>query len=221
MSFEMPAALKARRTLVTLRGASVSGGRSLSGVEQRVMRDAGYWSITLSEVVVKTREQAWAWQAMHARLRQGEPMIVTLCDPYRAPLDPANPVTLVAAAALRASVVDVVGTLADLAPGQRFSISGRLHQIVEVQSETSARVGLVLAVAADLAWSDGETWRDDAIWSSRIRFAPPLRAPAPAGAVCDFRTLRVLVRLDDMASGDLDLEFGRFARPSLSLVEHI
>lgn len=219
--FDYPAMLRARSMNAHLRNSASSGGRSASGRQQTVFSDAGFWEVEISGIVVNSRETAWAYDAMIARLRTGETMVVTLCTPYRAPVDPSKPVTVVEAASLRATALNVEGLSADLTAGQRFSIGNRLYQLTQIDSEVALNAGIVTSISGPDVWDDGEVWRDEMSWASQLKILPPLRGTANVGAICIFRTLKVIVGLKDMADGDLSLDLGRFGKPSLTLIETI
>lgn len=214
--------LRARSSDAHLRNFARSGGRSLSGREQRAFSDAGFWTIVKSGLVINTRERAAAYRAMIARLRQGEDILVPLCDlytPLGSRLATASSV-LAADAALRATGVSLIVSGLDLAAGHYFSIGDRLHLVTEIVSGPS-EPPLINQLVSDSAWSDALPWADAVAGGSAytVRILPPLRAAAPAGTAASFSDLKLRCELQDLAAGDLDLDLGRFGTPSLTFIE--
>ena len=220
MTFASPATLQMRRCNAHLRNFAASGGATITGVERRVFSGAGVWEIVLEEIRVWNAAQAWAYEAMLARLRQGEDMVLTLPPgPYLAPFSAAP--LLTANAALGATTLNVSGLNADTTAGQKFSIGNRLHQITSVVSEVKADNALVTSITGGDPWPASGHWLDGAAVTSQLTILPPLRAAITTGAACDFKNLRATVRLKDMTDGDLSLDLGRFGSPSLTLFESI
>lgn len=222
MVFPWPGVLKARVRDAHPRNGFRSGGRSLSGIEQRVLSDASYWEVAVAGIKISRAEEALAYRAMIARLRDGEAMTMRLCDAYR-PLGSGAigaAVTVSANAALRATQVALNVTGADLKAGHYFSIGERLHQVKEVVSGPAAPPFLN-QVATDSPWDDRIPWSDAVAGTSAytVKIVPPLRAAAPAGAAASLSDLVLRCVLRDAADGDLELDLGRLGSPSLTLVE--
>lgn len=216
-----PAALRASSMNPHPRSRVVSGGRSLAGIEQRVMSDAGYWSLAIDGIRVNTRERASAYRWLIARLRAGDDVVVPVCDLYK-PVGArggATTVALGADAALRATALNLVAAGVDIAVGHHLSIAGRLYMVDGVTAGPTEPL-LLNIPALDLPFYD-EPWADTVAGSVAysVSIFPPLRGAAPAGSAVSFNDLTMVCRLDDMANGDLDLELGRFGNPSLALVE--
>ncbi|MBD3847114.1 hypothetical protein IED13_15500 [Bosea sp. SSUT16] len=214
--------LKARVCDPHLRNGFRSGGRSLSGIEQRVVSDASYWEVAVSGIKISKAEEALAYRAMIARLRDGEPMIMQVCDAYR-PLgskSSSTAVSLAASAALRATQVALNVTGAELMGGHYFSIGERLHQVKEVVSGPVAPPFLN-QLATDSPWDDRIPWADAVAGTSlyTVTITPPLRAAAAAGTGASLSNLVLRCVLRDAADGDLELDLGRLGSPSLALVE--
>lgn len=218
MAFEMPT-LPARSVNATLRNVWVTGGSSLSGREQRVYRDAGFWEIKLDGVLIRRAADAWAYDAMLARLRTGEAMIVPLCRLYKPAFSYPFAAYLTAAVAVRQSVVNVTVAEETLVAGQKFSIGDRLHQIIEVVSVTARPGGLARPASGSHAWSDADFWRDEAFNDHALRIIPPIRQVAAAEAAVEFSDLRATVVLAAADGGDVSLDLSRFGSASLTLVE--
>lgn len=222
MVMTWPAALEARRCNPNLRNSFKSGGRSISGIETRVTSDAAYWEVSIAEIMVSERDEARAYRRMAARLRDGEPIVLSIFDAYLP--DGANgsasSIRVATTAALRATQMTIVVSGVDVEDGHHFSIGDRLYLITEV---TGAPVSppMVNPVITDTAWFD-QPWTDDGeSLSARydIKFRPPLREEAPAGTLVRFKDLTLRCVIKDAADGDLDLDLGRLGAPSLTFNE--
>ncbi|MGA0564178.1 hypothetical protein ACO2RV_17165 [Ancylobacter sp. VNQ12] len=212
MTIQWPEALKPRSMSHELRSFVLSGGRSIAGTEQRVFAGVGRWEITY-EVPVHTRAQALAWRALLARLRAGEDVSAKVFDMWRA-VGSSDSATVTAAASKGATVIAVDPAGATVEPGLHFSISGRLYRILDIQVDEGGD------------WEDGEGWSDAEAWPDEdfgdgisLRILPPLRAAVAASQPVSFSDLRCLCVIGDMQGGDLDLDLGRFATPTITLVE--
>lgn len=216
--------LRARAGEPVLRNLAASGGRSPTGREQRVLGDAGFWVIPMRGIVVNTRERAAAFRAMVARLRQGEDIILPICDLYtpRGARSSGAWITVAANAALRATQIGLTCTEVDIRPGHHFSVGDRLHLVTQVVSGPISPP-FVNPVSTDTPLMDDEAWTDSVSGSSDyvVKIAPPLRSAVTAGQTVSFRDLKVRCVLQDLGDGDLDLDLGRFAQPSLTFVESI
>ena len=197
----------------TIVGASRSGGRSITGAEQVVRSDAGYWRARFL-IEFFGEENILAWRAFVASLdgRMGEVEVPTF-DLYTrhdingrrlnfydaAHLAGASifdhsgfgqeqlvQATLASSADIRATQITVDAQTSWQAPrpGSHFSIGNRLHRVIGAWRETQSD-----------PWS--------------VRFRPGLRAPAEAGAIVITDRTKCLMRLadDDMADPELDLGY--------------
>lgn len=204
-----------------LRNAARSGGVSLSGQEQRVLSLAMRWEATY-EFTIHSTEQANAWRALIARLRQGEDVLATIYDMHKPGNFGGDTATLAVAAALRATSLQLEGSDVQIDAGQHISLGNdRLHLVTNVTAETEANVGLVLAVSGDAAWSDAGTWIDDPFVTTTITITPPTRAAYALGATVQLNVLKLRSVLKDINGGDLGLDLGRFADPTLTLTEYL
>lgn len=201
-----------------LRSATRSGGRSVSGVEQRVTTGASYWEISYSFDLFD-RAKVNAWRAFVARLRDGEEVDVKLFDMYRAGVGASATGALTADAALRATQVSVAASGLAIGAGQHFSIASRLYVVTEVVSVAVS--GLISMILGDAVWSDSGTWSDTGTETKVLKFRPPLRAAASAGATVNFDALVCRCVLKSPDDGDLSLEMLRFGRPSLTFIESV
>lgn len=222
MPIEWNPLLRARAGEPVLRNFAVSGGRSLSGREQRVLGDAGYWAIPMRSIVVNTREKAAAYRAMAARLRQSESVILRICDTYvpRWARSKAAKAVLTGDAPLRATQIALTVTGIDVQPGHYISFGDRLHLVTEIASGP-AEPPLVNPLVLDEPFHEPWTDNVDVPATYVVKILPPLRAGLPAGTSASFSDLRLRAVPEDLNSGDLDLDLGRFGTPSLTFIEDI
>lgn len=217
-----PNVLHYRSISPELTGVTVTGGRSMSGIEQRTLRHPGYWRIRVDGIVINTADRARAYRALVARLRAGETVDVPIADPYRAdrstePSRSAKVATLAAAGAT-SLILSIVGY--DVDQGNYASISGRLHLITDITSGTGD--GLFNQLVTDFPWDDSIPWVDEpvAITTTTASILPPLRAAAAVDAAVEFARPVVTCRLASPDSGDVTLDMLRFGVASLDLVEN-
>lgn len=216
-----PSALRARSMNPHPRSRVVSGGRSLAGIEQRVASDAGYWSLSIDGIRVNTRERAAAYRWLISRLRADDEVVVPVCDVYKpvGARGTASSITLSSSAALRATTLALTVSGVDIEVGHYFSIANKLYMIDAILSGPTDSL-LINPIATDTNFLD-EPWTDSVSGSVAysVSIFPPLRSSASSGAAVTFNNLAMTCRLDDISSGDLELDLGRFGSPSLSLVE--
>lgn len=221
MSFSWPAILKARRSNPHLRGALRSGGRSISGIEQRVASDAGYFEVVYDGIRIRNLKEATAYRAMIARLRHGESILLAICDRYLPTGARSGNAAIVvqANAPLRATQVTLTVTNVDVKLGHYISVGDRLHVITEIVSGPTAPP-MLNPIATDAAFVD-EPWTDSVSGSANytVKLLPPLRSAVPAGTAATFRDLTLRCVIKDAGDGDLDLDLGRFGAPSLTFIE--
>lgn len=128
--------LPPRKITSDIVAATVSGGRTLTAVEQPVASDAGYWQIVFDEIPLASDAQKRAWKSMSAQL-QGRlnPITVPLSEDFW----PSTVMAVNANAALGATTI-VLNLTSGSAPqsGQPFSIPGasydRAYRIVGTPS---------------------------------------------------------------------------------------
>lgn len=219
MSFPWPDNLTQVRCNPELRNFTASGGRTGTGREQRVYRDAGFWEIRYGEFRINSDETILSYRAMIARLRQGEEIIARVTD--LAICKGQEPIRVTADAGLRATSVMIGGVAADLKPGHHISIDDRLYRVTQINSQVEALIGLVVGIQTGQVWQDADFWEDLSDIASSVSFLPPLRAPVAENTLVEFDDLTCTCVLKDMSDGDLDLEYGRYGGPSFTLIESI
>lgn len=224
MTITWPAVLEVRRCNPNLRNSFKSGGRSISGIEPRVVSDAAYWEVAIAEIMIQERDEARAYRGMLARLRDGEAIELAIFDAY-VPVgaeSSAASAIFVSSAALRATEATIQVTGIDVEDGHHFSIGDRLHLITQIVAGPTDPP-LINPVITDTEWLD-EPWTDDGAAASaqyQIKFRPPLRTAVAAGAAIRFSdlTLRCVIKDAAATDGDVDLDLGRLGNPSLAFVE--
>lgn len=201
-----------------------SGGRMLTGIEDVVATDAGYWGLRLTFPIVKDAARR-LWRGVRHQL-EGRANILRIglfeCRTQPALQHPLGrqllePVPhdddaffdddtgwqgqaieafLSAAIAARATTATIaVSDVWTFLPGHYFSIDDRLY------------------IAKSVAWVD-----DDLL---RVKFWPPARVAHPAAAPVEFDEPRGLFRLSDDGSGALAWAPASLTAVSLDLVEVI
>lgn len=203
---------------IRILGSSISGGRSLSGIEDTIQTDGGgYRAVDLSSGSARTREQNLAIRALVDEVGTTQAMIVLLCAerhfqpvlgrPSPTMADWNTPVAddapdkgasfvTTADAALRATQITITGNSErPVEPGNLFSINNptwgwRVHRITDVEPS-----------GGDLL----------------IRFVTPLREAITAGTPLEFDTPRCQMRFAQ--APDLPTDQGLRTTLSLTLVE--
>jgi hypothetical protein len=223
MTITWPVNLEARRWNPTPRNFALGGGSTLTGRERRVFSDAGFWVVSVEEIRVRTREEAHAYRAVLARLREGEDVLLPIREVYKARgARGETSATVAADADLRATTLSVTVDGIEVTAGAFFTIGERLYQVKEVTSGPDAPA-FINQAATDSAWSDDVPWADAVSTSTNytITITPPLRAAVTESDVVEFNDLNVRCVLRDVSDGDLSLDLGRFGAPSLTFIESI
>lgn len=194
---------------------SRGGGAGVLGVEQVVQSPAWAWSIKLSAISIRTRQQILAWRTIEGQLdgRAGT-ILVPVYDWARSPsgrrklapygdgathsdgsefAGPATNITMHAAAAVNATTLDVVWHGTAPQPGQHFSLGQRLHRVVAMDVTGTGRATLTIR--------------------------PWLREAAAVDDVLDFDEPACVCRLAKDDGMAMDLELWKFAAPSVDFVE--
>lgn len=222
MSFPWPAVLIPRAPKIELRNSAIGGGRSLSGAEQRAFSDAGRWELTYSDVPTYRREQILAWRATIARLRAGEQAVAKVYDLQLA--DGARETYSAvagAAAAARSTSITVNTSNIVFEPGTHFCIGDRLYRVTAVTD--ASLLALWQQISEGQPWDDSLVWWDDPADGAGIQtlqFLPPLRAAVASGAALRAHDLTLLCQIASLDDGDLDLDLGWHATPSITLIEY-
>ncbi|MCS0501629.1 hypothetical protein [Ancylobacter mangrovi] len=222
MTINWPSSLKPSQiTDPELVASYATGGRTSNGLEQRVLSDAGYWRLSYT-FPIRTRQQVLAWRAMVSRMKAGEAVVATVYDMFLAggALGALKGAVTGAAPAGATTLALMVRNLY-LDEGVRFSIGDRMYQVTQVLAYHQAD--------SIPDWlSTGAPWRDDGVWYDSpylgladvtISILPPLREAVVEGQFADFANLRLLCWPEDLSSIPLDLDLGKFADPTLTLVE--
>lgn len=219
MTIAWDSSLRQARCNPELRNFVASGGRSGTGREQRVYRDAGFWEITYGEFRINDQASALAYRAMMARLRQGEEIVAKIPDYFTC--QGQDPIRVVVSAPARATSIQIEGVDAELLPGHHFSTGNRLYRVTEITDQTEASIGVVTGTYNSDTWDDGDVWVDDPSIVTTLKFIPPLRSAVAANALVKFDDLKCICVLKDMGDGDLDTDLNRVASPSFTLIESI
>lgn len=186
----------------TLYGASVGGGRSLTGTLQQVSPDSGFWMFNFKGIWIRTNAQVLEWRRI-ATVIQGRLGTINLpvYDSKRAPWPggvPGAPITCtvvnpVAVGATSAVLNMAVG--ADPEPGMFFSVGERLYNIATATA------------------SSGDMFN--------ITFLPNVRDAISGGATVEFAHPICRCRLTEDRGMALPLSLQRFAKIDLSAEEDV
>ena len=198
---------------------TTAGPTALSGFRQTIASPAAVWLITYEQIPVVTINDRLAWRALQVLIEgRATQIILPVFDrdelkPLAFASDLAGPhgdgayfsdgsgyLTWRSHVVLTASIIRGATQLTAqriagpaLQPGQHFSIADRLYRIARVVSESGA--------------------------TATLTFWPPAREAASTGAVLNFETPRVTVRLVDDKGLDLNLGLGRNAAPTVRFIE--
>lgn len=221
---QWPAVLRARSMDANLVNLVKSGGRTATGREQRVIGDAGFWEVSIADIQIHSRAQADAYNRVIAHLRTGGEVFAPVRNSYLAlgALAAGAGDSVAAPCPFRATTLQVVVSGVDVQPGCRFTVGDRLYQVQRVVSGP-ASPAFSNALVSDQPWREDVPWFDPPAASQvyTVEILPPTRAAYFVGEPIRFRDLGVRACLRDLSQGPLILDLGRFARPSLSLIEAI
>jgi len=224
MAFTFPSALVPRRCDPEPRNTVRSGGRSVTGFEQRVIGDAGYWEVKYSDFPIMSADAEHAWMAAKIKLRQNQTALISVWRGYRSPglLVPEAAAFNAGLQPLRSTQLVLTTRGIDLVEGALFSINDQyLHAVEEIVSRAGTPS---LYVPLD---DRGTPFDDPAPLSGTgpatvtydVKIWPPLRAPLPDNAPLDFRRPKFQGVLVDINDGDTSLDVGRFGLTSFTLRE--
>lgn len=190
MIYDWPEGLAGRVVSFNPRGMTVSGPPTLLGRTQIASMDAGYWIASISGIVTVDPETVKAFRAFRAKLEGGAHQArVPVFDEHIH----ASTLTIetVGTQALRSTLIEVDNTTG-LVGGEYFTPVGtdRLYMVREVGTSPTHLV----------------------IW-------PPLREELEDETELDFVNPVCRMRLIDEGSGDLSLDYGRWAFPDMAFVE--
>lgn len=221
MAITWPTVLIPRRCDPALRNFTAGGARTKTGRQQRVFADSGFWVVSYDDFPIYSPIHTRAWNAMIARLRQGEQITARIFD--HSTVDGGANVdasaTLAGSHALRATQATIKATGIVIVPGAYFCVGSRLHIVTEVVSGSGALVHNPISDSGP--WNDSLPWVDETpeevIYV--VKFLPPFRASYSDEAVVRFRNLTLTAELESMADGDLSLDVGRWGTASITLRE--
>lgn len=206
---------------VDIETARISGGVSLSGVEDSIATDGGgRWYAVADDVSLHRRERIMTWRAFKSAISGGiDPFVFPICDARHQPIagkikvphsdgTPFSDDTLysqgscevyvAADAPLRATTLqlDIVNLGRPLVGGERFSID---HPVWRHRCYQIGRI---------IAQSDT---------AATVQFHPPLREAVTAGTPVDFNNPRFVARVDGQMSAPMTNP--KFASGSVRFVE--
>lgn len=148
---------------VTLAGATMSGGRSLTGKLQEVSADSGFWRITLGNIPIRTNAQVLAWRALEGLIEgRLKTVLVPVYDSKRSPWPGGVPGAAIVASADGAIALGATSGAVDMTtgaapqPGMFFSAGERLYRIKTVGSPTATSYPITFLPPAREAIADND-----------------------------------------------------------------
>lgn len=221
----LPSHIVPVRLMFRIRPMQTLGPRTFSGKQQVQATDSGYWVASLGEFPIVHRDQILDWRGIIASLQgMAGDLVVGPFDDLRAPTYGNYPpvitgiphsdgalfsdgsgygqstirITLAGARPLRAtSAVLTIHQAGALRRGMYFSVYDGVRPSLHIITKPPEIEG----------------------GQARIEFLPPLRFPVSSGETVDFATPKAVMNLASADEGALDLDMGRWSRPSLELVE--
>jgi hypothetical protein len=208
---------------------TAKGPFTYSGKRQTVAQDAGFWVAELTNFPVVDDEAILEWRGTLAALEgSANDLIIGPFDSLRAPTFADFPPVI-------EGIPHSDGALfSDSSGYSQSTIKVSLAEDVELRSTTALltveqagtiRKGMYFTIWSDVAGVSAPRMYiitappDTEGDRVSIKFRPPLRAEAAAGTGVDFADPKLLMNLSDEDAGSLDLEYGLFSRPSISLEE--
>jgi hypothetical protein len=220
MAFNWPETiLQPQSTLPpVIRQMTRQGPRSMTGREQRVLSDAGFLTMTYNGLWLDNRVKRETYNWVLDRLRQNETASLPLygVDVARGALNTGAEAELGAAAALRATEIEIDCTGITVVAGNYLNLGTRLHKVTRVTSEpedplhgnpVSAQGPFIRAVG----WTEA-TGLDTGTYV--VKITPPLREDYTIGTAVSFIDLRMVGELVDLTAGDPDFTPGGFGAVS-------
>ncbi len=203
----------------------IAGPTSFSGKKQMVASDAGYWVGTMSDFPIVTTDQILEWRGIIADLQGGlEDIIISPFDHLRAPVHSGLPPVIT-------GIPHSDGSFFSDGSGYsqssiRVSLSASLGlrataAVLTIQEAGPLKRGMYFSVYDGMRPSMHIITKPPEITgnTATIRFLPPLRSPVSAGNDVDFADPKLVMNLASPDSGELSLDMGRWARPSIELQE--
>lgn len=187
---------------IDIEGRVMSGGTSLSGIEDKIATDGGgYVFAQFQNGPLLDRSDVLEFREVTGLLDGATEVIVPFCDPRHQPVVEGRTAYAYFANSfpLRATTVDLAIDLPiPLEGGEWFSVD---HETVGWHAY---RIKRLLSQDAT---------------SARFEITPPLREEVTGGEAADFNDPRCLMKQDGRASNSLNL--GNWAEASIRFVEHI
>lgn len=221
----LPSHIVPVRLMFRIKPLQTLGPRSFSGKQQVQVTDSGYWVASLAEFPIVHRDQILDWRGIMASLEgMAGDLVVGPYDDLRAPIRNGVP-PLVAGIPTSDGVLFPAGT-----DYMQSTIKVTLANNRPLRATTAAlsveRAGPIRR-GMYFSLTDGDRPSMHIITKQpttsggnvNIQFRPPLRFAAASGATVDFANPRAVMNLASADEGALDLDMGRWARPSLELVE--
>lgn len=174
-----PSVLKPRKVTVQPQFGNMGGGRSISGIDQIVASDAGFWQIVFDEIPVASPAQQLAARAIAAQAGgRLNPINVTTFEQWWMTPSPSKTVAAVASASGAIALGTNVGVVINLTTGTAIQ-AGMDFSAVGASSTRRYRVSAITNVSGSLYTCN--------IW-------PPCREAISNGGSLNFATPGLTVR---------------------------
>jgi hypothetical protein len=203
---------------------SVSGGRTLTGTEQRVFIDTGFIVMGYNGIVLDSRAKAKAYDVALARMRRNDTYKLPIFDRYGTPGSDNDGASaqLKVKADLGATSVSISSTGILIEEGSWFNVGSRdfLHQVIEI-TNAPASIPAITPISGGGAWDDSAPWLDNTgiPGDYTVNILPPLRDDFGKATEVRFKDIVLRGRMADIRSGSREDEAPGWSTPSLSFQE--
>lgn len=225
------AVLKATAGKSKVTATTIGGGRSLSGLEQVVANDAGFWRLTMANISVRSNAHVEVWNAIEVQLQgRSGTVVVPMLDCMRSPWPTVDGKLLASYGDIPFSddalFSDGVGFY------QPVIVADASSGIAERATSGTIRISYGGTLAAGMHFSVGErgyriqrvlstTDLGGGVASYTITFWPPAREAIEAGTALNLDCPHFRARLASDGEMDFDPELFKFGRPTLNFVEDV
>lgn len=225
-TYDWPSTVTPQTVSFNARGVSIGGQRTITGRQQIVAVDAGYWIASLTDFQLINKTHILAYRALYSLLegpvhRALVPVYDTWQSPwpvingqdlidYTVPFD--DDATFDDGSTFDQSVIDAVLESSAALRATQVTITFTDYDFVSaLQGGEYFSIGERLYRVKSLA--------DTSTDSVTVNIWPPLRAAVVAGDTVNFDNPVCKMKLVTEQEGDLDLQFGRRGFPTMKFVE--
>ncbi len=221
----LPSHLVPVRLMFRIKPIQKLGPRTFGGKQQVGVTDTGYWVARLADFPIGDRDQILDWRGIIASLEgMAGDLVVGPFDDLRAPTFGSYPPVIGGIPHSDGALFSdgsgyaqstILITLAGSRPLRATTATLNIHQAGPLRRGMYFSVYDGIRPSLHIITKPPEVDGNQAT----IEFLPPLRFPVASGETVDFATPKAVMNLASADEGALDLDMGRWARPSLELVE--